>query len=128
MSGCKDTESEPPFIPSSIVDFEIDINRPSLFSLRNEGGHAFIANEGDRGIILYRKSENEILAFESNCTYLPEEPCANVSVDQTNLFMIDTCCQSTFDFEGNVRNGPASRPLFLYKTTLEANLLKITDY
>lgn len=125
--SCDDSTNEPAFIPNAIVDFEVNINLPQYFDLSRQGGHAFISNEGDRGIILYRNENLDIIAFESNCSYMPDNDCANVMVDQTGLFMVDTCCQSTFDFEGIPTRGPASAPLFKYFTSLNGDFLKISN-
>jgi len=48
-------------------------------------------------------------------------------VDQSTLFLIDTCCNSTFDFNGFPTGGPATLPLRQYKTFLNLNLLTITS-
>ena len=51
---------------------------------------------GVKGIIVYRESLSNFKAYERNCTYQPTNTCATVSVDDTNLIAVDSCCGSMF--------------------------------
>ena len=113
-------------IPLVIVNETINLNNYQYQALNLIGGHAYL-NAGVRGIIIYRQSLNEYIAIERNCTFQPLDKCADVSVDQSTLFLLDSCCNSTFDFNGFPTGGPASLPLRQYKTILNANLLRITN-
>ena len=100
------------------------INYPALNS---DGGYILINDGGVRGIILYRKSSTTYLAFERNCSFQPNDACATVDVHASTLFMQDSCCGSSFNFDGNPTGGPAWRPLQQYETFLSANRVTITD-
>jgi len=113
-------------IPQVFVEETINLNNFEYSQLNNLGGFVYITG-GVRGIIIYRKSTNEYLAFERNCTYQPFDACANVKVDESTLFMIDTCCSSTFSFDGIPTGGPAQIPLRQYRTFLDHSLLTITS-
>ena len=83
---------------------------------------------GVRGIILYRESSTLYHAYERNCTYLPNEACATINVDISELFLIDPCCNSTFELiTGYPTGGPAYFPLQKYRVLLDGSLLTITD-
>ncbi len=99
-------------------------NYPALLS---DGGYILINDGGVRGIILYRKNSTTYLAFERNCTFQPNDACATVDVHVSTLFMQDTCCGSSFNFDGTPSGGPAWRPLQQYETSLSNNMLTITD-
>ena len=99
-------------------------NYPPLIS---DGGYILVNDGGVRGIILYRKNSTTYLAFERNCTFQPNDACATVDVHVSTLFMQDTCCGSSFNFEGKPTGGPAWRPLQQYETSLSSNTLTITD-
>jgi hypothetical protein len=99
-------------------------NYPSLIS---DGGYILINDGGVRGIILYRKNISMYLAFERNCTFQPGDACATVDIHSSTLFMQDTCCGSSFNFDGIPTGGPAWRPLLQYQTSLSGNTLTITD-
>jgi hypothetical protein len=121
--------NEDPFldeIPPVFVDETINLNNFEYSDLNQVGGFVYIQG-GVRGIIIYRQSIDRYLAFERNCPYRPLDDCALVGVDKSTLFMIDSCCSSTFDFDGNPTGGPASIPLRQYTTFLDQNFLIITS-
>lgn len=123
MSCSQDLVDDPiPFQPFS--DVIINLNLPAYTNLMTDGGNVYI-NGGVRGIILYRKSSSIYLAFERNCSFQPNNACA--TVDAQPLFMKDSCCGSTFNYNGDPTGGLAWRPLQQYKTSLSGNTLTITD-
>jgi len=113
-------------IPIVIVNETINLNNFQYQSLNLIGGYAYL-NAGVRGIIIYRQSLDQFAAIERNCTFQPLSECADVSVDKSTLFLIDSCCNSTFDFNGFPTGGPATLPLRQYRTILNDNLLTITN-
>jgi len=113
-------------IPQVIVNETINLNNYQYQALGVVGGFVYL-NSGVRGIIIYRQSANEYIAIERNCTFQPMDACADVSVDQSTLFLIDSCCGSTFDFNGFPTGSPAALPLRKYKTILNQNFLTITN-
>ena len=112
-------------VPSASVDIYIYTSSPSFIDLNAIGGYTYITG-GVRGILLYRKTTSEIIAYERNCTYQPSQPCATVVVDATHILATDTCCHSKFSlYDGTVTNGPASVPLKTYNTTFDGTTLHI---
>jgi hypothetical protein len=123
--SCESSQPEDQ-IPVAIVNETINLTNQQYLNLQFNGGHVNI-DGGVRGILIYRASENEYRAFERNCSFEPLNTCARVEVDGSNLFMIDPCCNSTFDFYGFPTGGPASLPLREYLTLLQGNMLTITN-
>lgn len=116
-NSCKKESS---VVPNVYVNVDIYLSDPVNASLNAVGNYVYVAG-GVKGIILYRRANDEFVAYERNCTYLPLNSCAKVSVDASNTMMIDTCCGSKFNLvDGAVRNGPAPRPLKEYQTTYNA--------
>lgn len=114
-----------PYQPFSPI--QINLNLPEYNSLRTTGGYKYV-DGGIRGIILYHKSSAEYLAFERNCSYHPNDACATVEVHISTLYMIDPCCNSSFDFATGVpTGGVAWRPLRQYEVLLSGTELTITD-
>ena len=112
-------------VPITAVDIYLYSNNPSFINLTAVGGYVYITG-GVRGILLYRKSNSEIMAYDRNCTYQSTQPCATVVVDQTHILAVDTCCHSKFSiYDGSVTQGPASLPLKAYQTTFDGNVLHI---
>lgn len=123
--GCEDN-APPTRIPFVYTEFTINLNLQEYLPLQYDGGFVY-ENEGFKGIIIYRESEDKYFAIERACTFAPNKPCEVVSVDQSSFFLIDTCCGSTFDFHGNPTGSPADQPLLLYDTYLDNNFLTITN-
>jgi nitrite reductase/ring-hydroxylating ferredoxin subunit len=112
-------------IPDVSVDIYIYINNPSYIDLTVVGGWKYVPG-GIRGVLVYRKSNSEFIAFERNCTYQPDEPCSTVIVDKNNIVATDTCCRSEFLLtDGSVIKAPASLPLKVYRHTFDGNVLHI---
>lgn len=96
FSGCFKNQQNP--VPNFPFDVVIDINLPSYNSLAGVGGWCYIEGYGSRGLIVYRRSIDEFVAFdrhspsdlEGNC-FLPLFP------DNENFLVLkDTCNNSTF--------------------------------
>jgi hypothetical protein len=113
-------------IPRIYVYEEINLNDFNYNALKLIGGYVYY-NAGVRGIIIYKKSLNQYLAFERDCPYQPKNTCALISVDKSTLYMADTCCTSKFDFDGNPIAGPAQFPALQYNTLLNQNYLIISS-
>jgi len=120
--------------PIPIIPFEdltLNLSLPENTSLLTIGGFRDLSlsypDRGVRGIIVYRKDVSTFYAFESNCTYQPNEACATVNVHLSALYLEDVCCGSTFSWDGLPTGGIAWRPLRQYQTILNGNLLTITD-
>jgi nitrite reductase/ring-hydroxylating ferredoxin subunit len=124
--GCDPNLSTDPIPHIEFNDIVIQLSLPQYASLNAKGYYEL--NGALRGIILYRKDASTYRAYERNCSFRPNEACATVNIDVSGLFMIDPCCQSTFDFsDGSPTGGPAWSPLRQYKTTLNGGVLTITD-
>ena len=112
-------------IPYTNVDFFIYTDDPSYISLSTIGGWEYVSG-GVRGLLIYRKSNSEFMAYERNCPYQPNEPCSTIMVNNTNIIAVDTCCKSEFSiYDGSVLKGPATWPLKAYNTTYDGNVLHI---
>jgi Rieske Fe-S protein len=112
-------------VPNTSVDIYLYTNNPSFVNISVIGGWVYVTG-GVRGILIYRKSNSEFMAYDRNCTYQSNQPCATVVVDATNIAAKDTCCGSRFSiYDGSVYQGPASLPLKAYNTSYDGNVLHI---
>jgi hypothetical protein len=115
-------------IPSDIFNpVTLNLNLPAYSALYTNGGWLYYDDVGVRGVIIYRESAATYRVFERTCSYQPNNACATVDVHQSQLFLHDPCCSSTFDFSGNATGGPAWRPLLEYVSVLNGSDLTITD-
>ncbi len=122
--SCKKEKQD--LIPNAYVDIYIYSNDPNFININATGGWVYITG-GVKGIIVYRKSFNEFMAYERNSPYQPSQGCS-VTVDaSSNVFIDDKCSGSQFLItDGSVTKGPATLPLKGYKTSWDgSNVLHI---
>jgi nitrite reductase/ring-hydroxylating ferredoxin subunit len=127
VAGCTpDLVDDPiPWQPFDVIN--VNLNLPEYITLKTDG-RSMAINGGIRGIIIYRKNASTYLAYERNCSYQPNSACATVDIDVSTLYMLCSCCSSTFDFgTGLPTSGVAWRPLRQYETSLDGTTLTITD-
>jgi nitrite reductase/ring-hydroxylating ferredoxin subunit len=111
-----------PYVPVNVIIFVSD---PQFNQLNAVGGWAYI-NAGSRGIIVYRRSNEDFVALDRHCTFQPENTCGRVSVNNTQIVAVDTCCGSEFVLtDGSAVKGPAVAPLLSYGTTFDGLRLQI---
>lgn len=118
----KDTRDVVPYVYVNIYIYTTD---PEFVNLNAVGGWVYITG-GSRGIVVYRNSIDEFMAYDRHCTYEPSNSCARIEVEQSNITAVDSCCGSKFILtDGSVINEPASIPLNQYQAKLEGNTLHI---
>ncbi len=133
LSSCGD---EDPPIDVGYVNFQIYPNSTEYIQLNSVGGWAYVtANDPSRGIIIYRRSINEFMAYERTPTYKPDscciygidyEECTRLLVDETVTFAVDTCTGSKFLlFDGSIIEGPAKYPMVQYNTQYDGEVLYV---
>ncbi|QNH62576.1 Rieske 2Fe-2S domain-containing protein [Hymenobacter sediminicola] len=115
-----------PQIPLVAFSESINITNQQYVNLRSDNGATYVTG-GVRGLIVVRQNSSTYYAFERNCPYRANDTCARVQIDPSRLFLKDPCCGSQFDLQGRVQQGPASRALRQYNTSLSGNLLTITN-
>ena len=93
FSSCKKKNRDQ--IPLVYVSINVYLSNPQYINLTTVSGWEYVLG-GSRGILVYRKSQDEFKAFDRHCPYSPEDDCARVEVDSTNITAIDPCCGSKF--------------------------------
>lgn len=127
LAGCTPDLSDDaiPWQPFDVIN--INLNLPEYIALKTDGQSMYI-DGGVRGIILYHQSGSNYFAYERNCSFQPNSACATVDIHVSTLYMLCSCCSSTFDLAtGYPTGGPAWRPLRKYSTSLNGTTLTITD-
>ena len=72
LVSCHKNNQNP--VPNIPVDITIDLGLPSYYSLQGVSGYAYV-NGGSRGIIVYRKSLDEFVAFDRHSPKDVEGTC-----------------------------------------------------
>lgn len=114
-------------VPNIPFDITIDINLPSYYALTGVGGYAYVIG-GSRGIIVYRRSIEEFVAFDRHSPEDPEATCPNpLYPDPDNfLTLIDSCSSAKFSlYDGSPMSG-SEYGLRQYQTQFNGtNLVRI---
>lgn len=122
--SCDDEYENP--VPSVFVDFFIRIDNANNWELNSPGGSIYYQG-GYKGVIIYRVSMDEFMAFDMACPYHPFEEKALVRVVDAPL-ATDTLCGSTFLLlDGSVITGPSQHPLRQYRTFFDYPTLQVTN-
>lgn len=134
-AGCDKDNNGLPLAP---IDITLNPNSTFYQELNIVGGWLYLdENDGvvepSRGIIVYRLSTDEFLAFERTPPYKPDS-CCNASktlctrllVDNYFPFIMDTCSMSKYlILDGSPVEGPSNSPLGRYYTEYNGQLLYI---
>jgi len=93
--GCRKNNINP--VPNIPFDITIDINLPSYSALTGVGGWCYV-NGGSRGIIVYRRTIDEFIAFDRHSPEDAEGICpSHLFPDADNFLQLnDTCNNATF--------------------------------
>jgi cytochrome b6-f complex iron-sulfur subunit len=88
--------------------------------LRQVGGWVILKIK-ERDILFVRDSDTTVHAVGAICTH---NSCT-LGYDPTGKHVVCPCHNSTFDLEGHVLTGPATKPLTTYKATLSGERVVI---
>jgi hypothetical protein len=124
-ASCEPASEQSP-IPNVPVNIEVNLNDIDNAPLNRIGGYIYV-DGGVKGIILLRESQNVYRAFDRNCTFQPSNDCVIVDVHSSGFYLVDDCCESTFDLSGFPTGGPAQFPLKEYRISQISDLLLITN-
>ncbi len=106
------------------VDIRIAANDYRISKLTSGGG-AVIVSGGVAGIILYKKSSGQIVAYDRCSTFNPVEKCA-VDLNDPSITATDPCSGSIFLLEdGSSIKAPATRPLKQYLVTVTSSQITV---
>ncbi len=114
-----------PTIPNTSVDFTIYPNDAMYYRLNTYGGYEFFTG-GVNGIIVYRLSEWDFVAFDRACSHDWTKHGSWLYVAPDGLRLVDSLCGSTFNIlDGNVLGGPAIYPCRRYNTRYDGVRLRV---
>ena len=132
MSGCKEPLVNPNY-PSGIINFTIYPNSIHDQELNVVSGYKYYTSDPEstsRGIIVYRLSQDEFLAYDR---LPPNEPnaCCDAQGNCTRLvvdfpFVLDNCNNIKYSIlDGSIIEGDGIYPLIQYHTSYNGNELHI---
>lgn len=121
-------------LPHVDVNIQIFPNSTQYLDLNSVGGFVYLtANFPSRGIIVYRISDSDFIAFERTCPHDPDAccegtQCARLVVDISRLTISDSCCGSVYlILDGSNISGSSQYPLKQYHSSYDGVTLRIYD-
>jgi len=133
ITSCGKNDESP--IQIGYVNIYIRPNSTEYSQLNTVGGWVYLtATAPSRGILVYRLSTDEFMAYERTPTYKPDsccisapvEVCAKVIVDESGIVVKDTCSGTRYlILDGSVVDGPARYALVQYRTSYDGDILHI---
>lgn len=124
FSCSKDHEDR---IPDVYVNYQITLQE---FNIKSTNGLLLVNkgnNTGVAGLIIYRKPNNEWIAFDRCSSVNPEQQCA-VIPDDPNLTATDPCSGAKFSmFDGSPVKAPATRGLKEYNVIITNFTLAVNN-
>ena len=99
--------------------FIFDLSSPEFSALKDVGGSAPF-DTGGRKILLVRRSEAEVLAFNRLCTHQGYDLSPNLFGEWRDDQLVCKAHLSVFDHTGVVQSGPANAPLPTYDVSFDA--------
>ena len=126
FTACKKEEQRPE-IPYVYVNFSLDPNSTQYINLNAVLGWETVYG-GYNGILIFRSSINEFMAFERACPYDPLVPGAQIRVEASSITCFCPICGSKYILtDGSPYEGPSHWPLKPYNTIYQANILYISN-
>lgn len=128
LSGCKTTRNHPVQPPP--FQIEVNLTLPSYSGLQGISGYAYVSG-GVKGIVIYRKSQNEFVAFDRMATTEDAAECeTGIVINPDNFLVLDDPCSDTQYslFDGSIVNGDVEWGLRGYIVQFDgSNTLRILN-
>lgn len=114
-------------IPNQSVNITIYPSDPQFATTIGVPGGWVYLTGGNKGIIVYRKSNTEFMAYERTCTYDPGSTY-KLMVLSDNVTVMDSACNSKYLLlDGSVTQGPAASAMKAYNCSYDGNALFISN-
>lgn len=124
FSGCGKEQS---FIPDVPVNFSSPLTDPRLSRLSSSGGAVIINGYGLAGLVIYRRTDGQYVAYDRASSVNPQEKCA-VTLDDPTFTVTDPCSGAKFLLEdGTPVKAPATRSLKQYSVSIAGLTLHVTN-
>lgn len=123
LFACIETESP---VDNVFVDIHIDLSDPQYFDLTGVNNPVYITG-GIKGLIVMKTADSKYIALERNCPYQAEKKIA-VTLETDKSYAKCSSCGSRYLVQsGSVLTGPSQFALKTYRTSINGNLLHITN-
>lgn len=123
------------YIPPASVSYVINMNLPEYFHMQNLGAMMYLEG-GNKGVLLIHNYDDRFYALERTCPYASDLSCSQVVADSISLRLrcgtyngadFDTCCGSTYTYDGRVMEGPSRCGLKQYSVGVSNNTIYLSN-
>lgn len=114
-------------VPSIPFDVTIHLELPSYSALQGVGGASYYDNCGAQGIVIYRRSVDEFVAFDRQSPASQTKCAYPLTIDKKNSLQLnDSCTGAKFSlYDGSIVSG-SNYGLRQYQTSWNgSNLLRV---
>ena len=126
MISCGNSDDNNQFLPNIPVNFTINLNLAEGIDLQVPGGSKVFANEGIRGIVVFRQNIDVFVAFDLACPHIEIQNCSTMTVG--SLFMTCPCDDQRFQLtDGAPENGNINESARFYNVSLNGSILRISN-
>lgn len=108
-------------VPSIPFNTTINLNLPSYQDLHNVGGYAYISGIGSKGVVIYRRSVGQLVAWDRHSPADEEGVCESGLVTDEDNFLVlnDPCSEAQFSlYDGSIIAGDVNWGLRQYRAEL----------
>lgn len=121
--GCKKDKDQGD-IPFISVNLSLDIDNPAYRDVKIPGGFIYL-DGGSKGIILYRKNNDDFVAYDRHSPIDAAKGCV-CTVSEDALFIEDACSNATWLItDGTPQNDNTTRFLLEYGTSFNGRTVRV---
>ncbi|MGF1923484.1 MAG: hypothetical protein ACQUHE_04850 [Bacteroidia bacterium] len=115
------------FLPNVPVNFSSPLTDPRLNRLSTAGGAVSISGHGIAGLIIYRRADNEYIAYDRCSTVNPDQKNA-VVIDDPSLTATDPVSGAKYLLhDGSPAKAPAVTSLKRYTVVVTSSTLQVIN-
>lgn len=117
LIACNKNKRHP--VPSYSFNTNINLNLPLYINLQGVGGWAYVSGIGSKGVVVYRQSQQNFVAFDRHSPAKGSMDCVTGLEVDTNNFLIlnDPCSNAQFSlYDGSIISGDTDWGLRSYIT------------
>ncbi len=124
--SCGKSDDNNQFLPNFPVNFTVNLNLAEGIDLQVPGGSKVFANEGIRGVVVFRQNIDIFVAFDLACPHIELQDCSTMTVG--SLFMTCPCDDQRFQLtNGAPENGNINESARFYNVTLNGSILRVSN-
>lgn len=124
--SCGSTDDNNQFLSNVPVNFTINLNLAEGIDLQVPGGSKVFANEGIRGVVVFRQNIDLFVAFDLACPHIELQDCSTMTVG--SLFMTCPCDDQRFQLtNGAPENGSINESARFYNVTKNGSILRVSS-